>query len=106
MLESIQVAVIGAGLMGHGIAQIFAAKGNEVYLHDVDGEALKDAKSKIENNLKFLAENGIGSVERIAPALGCIRLAPTLAEAVSSADFVRERGPGIQERQRISAMEQ
>jgi 3-hydroxybutyryl-CoA dehydrogenase len=90
MLESIRVAVIGAGLMGHGIAQIFASRGSEVYLHDVDAEVLKEAKSKIEVNLRFLAENGIGSVERIAPALDCIRLSPTLAEAVSGADFLIE----------------
>ena len=90
MPGSEHVAVIGAGLMGHGIAQIFAGNGGEVYLYDVDGEALKRAKNKIEANLKFLAENGIGTGEQIAPALEHVRLAQSLAEAVFGAGFVIE----------------
>jgi len=90
MSDAKRVAVTGAGLMGHGIAQIFAGIGCEVSLYDLDGEVLKSAKSKIEANLKFLAENGIGTGEQIAPILERVRLAPTLAEAVSRVDFVIE----------------
>ena len=41
------IAVIGAGLMGHGIAQIFAASGHGVSLHDPDPKILGAAKDRI-----------------------------------------------------------
>jgi 3-hydroxybutyryl-CoA dehydrogenase len=45
------IAVIGAGTMGHGIAQVAAAAGFRVWLNDVDREALARAVSAIEANL-------------------------------------------------------
>ena len=41
-----RIAVIGAGLMGHGIAQAFAQGGCNVTLHDTDQTILKQAKEK------------------------------------------------------------
>ena len=38
-----RVAVIGAGIMGHGFAQIFAQKGYPVFLYDIDEKILKTA---------------------------------------------------------------
>ena len=35
-----RVAIIGAGIMGHGFAQIFAQKGYPVFLYDIDGVIL------------------------------------------------------------------
>ena len=49
MIETI--AVIGAGTMGHGIAQVAAAAGFRVLLNDVDREALARGVSAIEGNL-------------------------------------------------------
>ena len=43
-----QIAVIGAGLMGHGIAQEFASAGYHVRLHDVIDEQLQTAYTQIE----------------------------------------------------------
>ncbi len=76
--------------MGHGIAQLFAGLDNQVYLYDADSEVLEGAKEKIEANLVFLAKNGLGSREQIAPTLGRIHTAENLAEAVSGAHFVLE----------------
>jgi len=45
------IAVIGAGTMGHGIAQVAAAAGFRVWLNDVDREALARGVSAIEANL-------------------------------------------------------
>ncbi|MBI5606953.1 MAG: NAD(P)-binding domain-containing protein, partial [Deltaproteobacteria bacterium] len=61
MSRSEHVAVIGAGLMGHGIAQIFVSGGNEVFLYDLSPEVLQRTKNKIRSNLKFLSEKGVGS---------------------------------------------
>jgi 3-hydroxybutyryl-CoA dehydrogenase len=90
MSGSDHVAVIGAGLMGHGIAQVFAGRGNEVFLYDVDAEILNTTKNRIEANLKFLAANGMGTAEQIAPTLELVRLARSLADAVSEARLVIE----------------
>src|SRR5215216_643626 len=45
------IAVIGAGTMGHGIAQVAAAAGFRVLLNDVDRESLARGVSSIEANL-------------------------------------------------------
>ncbi len=50
------VAVIGAGTMGHGIAQVFATAGYDVILRDIDEDLLSDAKSRIKNSLSKQAE--------------------------------------------------
>ena len=41
--KSTRIAIVGAGLMGHGIALEFAAAGHDVMLHDVSDEILEKA---------------------------------------------------------------
>lgn len=84
------VAVVGAGLMGVGIAQVFALAGHEVTLQDVNAEALGRAGEAVRANLAFLAERGLGSVAEIEPAVARIRTATGLADAVRSVDVVVE----------------
>ena len=52
------IAVIGAGLMGHGIAQIFAVHGHPVFLMDLDDTLLSNAIESIRANLVLMAQNG------------------------------------------------
>ena len=52
------IAVIGAGLMGHGLAQIFALNGYPVRLMDVEQERLDKAIENIRSNLTLMAERG------------------------------------------------
>ncbi len=52
------IGVIGAGLMGHGIAQVFALKGFGVKLFDNDPRVLASAPERIRNNLRTLLEMG------------------------------------------------
>ena len=52
------IAVIGAGTMGHGIAQVAAAAGFRVLLNDVDRESLARGVSAIERNLAKGIERG------------------------------------------------
>jgi 3-hydroxybutyryl-CoA dehydrogenase len=84
------VAVIGAGLMGHGIAQIFAAKGYDVSLTDIDEDILAKALKSIRTNLTLLAENGIGKAEEVASALGRLRTTLSVEEAAEGASLVIE----------------
>lgn len=85
-----KVAVIGAGLMGHGLATVFAAGGHSVVLHDVSAQALTSAITLIQSAIAMLAEAGfVRTKERNAIAA---RIATTtdLKRAVADADFILE----------------
>lgn len=90
MPNSKHIAVIGAGMMGHGIAQIFASHGHQVSLTDVSDEILLKAIENIRANLILLAQNGIGRGEEIEPTIRRVTITRNLKEAVSSAQFIIE----------------
>jgi len=77
-----RIAVIGAGLMGHGIAQVFALAGHEVSIHDSVAANLDSAKARIRANLRDLGDE-LSAVERVHPAAD-------LADAAREADYVVE----------------
>src|ERR1700704_5023219 len=58
MAEIKQVGVVGAGLMGHGIAQVAAQAGYDVVLREVDDETLAKGIGKIEKQLARAVEKG------------------------------------------------
>ena len=77
-----KIAVIGAGLMGHGIAQVFALAGHEVAITDSVSANLETVNTRIAANLKDLGDDE-RAVERVHPL-------PGIADAVRDADFVVE----------------
>ena len=85
-----QIAVIGAGLMGHGIAQEFASAGYRVRLHDVTNEQLESARTQIEQNLNLLASNAIIQEDDISQTLHRIQTSTELETVAENADFVVE----------------
>lgn len=86
MRKPITVGVVGAGLMGHGIAQVFARAGNKVVLTDANSDALASALARIDRNLR---EEGVDP----EPILRNLSTTASLADAVSKADFVIEAAP-------------
>jgi 3-hydroxybutyryl-CoA dehydrogenase len=58
-----KVGVLGAGLMGHGIAQVAAQSGHEVVLREVDEDKLAKGIAKIEKQLARAVEKGKSSQE-------------------------------------------
>lgn len=83
------IAVIGAGTMGNGIAQVCATSGYKVTMIDVAPEALKKGLATIEKSLAKLAEKGRLTAEQKAAAVAAIATSNEL-EAVGSADLVIE----------------
>lgn len=77
-----KIAVVGAGLMGHGIAQVFALAGHDVTITDSQRPNLDTVKSRIAANLRDLGDDAT-AVERVTPVVA-------LADAVRDADFVVE----------------
>jgi 3-hydroxybutyryl-CoA dehydrogenase len=80
-----RIAVIGAGLMGHGIAQVFARAGHGVRVYDTSAEMLDTLHQRIRRNLIDLGQEP-AAADRISAHAD-------LASAVADAAFVFEAGP-------------
>jgi 3-hydroxybutyryl-CoA dehydrogenase len=85
-----RVAVIGAGTMGHGIAQVAAQAGWEVTLTDARPESLAPARERIRANLDGGVRRGKVQPEAAAAALDRITTVPELSTAVANVDLVVE----------------
>jgi len=85
-----QVAVVGAGLMGHGIAQEFALAGYEVGLHDISDSRLDHALTQIREDLHLSVELGLTDAVRAAEAPPRIHPNTDLPQVVRHADLVIE----------------
>ncbi|QIW22920.1 3-hydroxyacyl-CoA dehydrogenase/enoyl-CoA hydratase family protein [Sulfolobus sp. S-194] len=84
-----KVLVVGAGTMGHGIAELFAMAGYQVYLSDVSKEILDNALNKIKWSLDKLQEKG-QLKESTSSIISRIKTIIGLNESVSDADFAIE----------------
>jgi 3-hydroxyacyl-CoA dehydrogenase len=88
-----QIAVVGAGLMGHGIAQTFAQKGYLVSVYDLNKDILNQAFHNIKSNLYTFVEAGFENEARIGEILSHLTMTTELDHAVVDADFVIEAAP-------------
>jgi 3-hydroxybutyryl-CoA dehydrogenase len=88
-MSKTNIAVIGAGLMGHGIAQVFALAGHEVTITDPSAASLATVKERISANLADLGDDPT-AVERVTPVAA-------LAECVRDADYIVEAAPEVLE---------
>jgi 3-hydroxybutyryl-CoA dehydrogenase len=89
-----QILVIGAGTMGHGIAQVAAQAGDEAAIFDVAPAAVAKALASVKTNLDKGVEKGKVTPEARAAALARVRAAATsLEEAAKTADLVVEAVP-------------
>jgi 3-hydroxybutyryl-CoA dehydrogenase len=85
-----RVLVVGAGVMGHSIAQVFAQAGIEVRLVDVKSEILDRAMDRIRSNLGTLAEFGRVRKDEIDAILSRIRPSAELPATGKEIDFALE----------------
>ncbi|MDQ3068665.1 MAG: 3-hydroxybutyryl-CoA dehydrogenase [Acidobacteriota bacterium] len=83
------VAVIGAGTMGNGIAQVFAQSGFEVLVHDAAPAAIDRARASIDKSLGKFVEKGKLTADERDAAMG--RISPAISlDDLAAADFVVE----------------
>ena len=86
-----EVAVVGAGLMGHALALVFALGGHQVRLTDTNVETLERAPGLMATALATLIEAGEVDTtwdrQRLSHAVRCV---PSLAETVTGAKLVVE----------------
>ncbi len=84
------IAVIGSGTMGNGIAHVFAQYGFSVTLIDISEEALKKATTTIDKNMGRQVEKGLLTEEAKKKALANLTTTTFLKEGVCEADLVVE----------------
>ena len=85
-----RIAVIGAGLMGHGIAQVFAQAGYTVVMRDVKQEILTSALSRMKENLQKLASAGLVQRDDFDATMSRVKTTLDMKEALANADFMFE----------------
>lgn len=88
-----RAAVVGAGILGTGIAQVLAQAGTEVELWDACSEQLARSARRVDENLRLLVTHQALSLAAADQARARIRLAPTLAAATAGVDMVIEAIP-------------
>ncbi len=92
-MEIKKIAVLGAGLMGHGITQVAATAGFEVKMRDIEERFLSSGMEKIKWSLGKFAQKGRISEEDYKKALERIKTTVSLEEATKDVDFVIEAIP-------------
>jgi 3-hydroxybutyryl-CoA dehydrogenase len=88
-----QIAVIGSGTMGRGIAYLSAVAGYDTVVFDVDAGALDAAKASIESTLRKGVEKGKVTGDDAAAAESRLHLVADLEPAVREADLIIEAVP-------------
>jgi 3-hydroxybutyryl-CoA dehydrogenase len=83
-----KVGIIGAGTMGSGIAQVFASKGVQVTLQDLDAQALDRAVKAISSSLDRLIKKEALTAEQKTQALACIATTTEVATLSDSELFI------------------
>ena len=84
------IGVLGAGLMGHGIAQVFASAGYDVNIYDVDSATLRAAKDRIAGNFKVFIELNLAKPEDIERCLDRITLCSSIETLCQGPQFIIE----------------
>ena len=89
-MRIINVAVIGSGIMGHGIAQVAATAGFQVQLNDISEDLLQGAKARIENSLDRGIKKGKICASDKGDILARVTFSTDLPRAAENADLVVE----------------
>ncbi|MDV3123550.1 3-hydroxyacyl-CoA dehydrogenase family protein [Mycobacterium sp. 21AC1] len=92
---TLQIAVIGSGYMGGGIAQIFGLAGARVALADVSAEVAEKNYARLIAESKEFVADGLFPEGATATIEANLWPAASLAEAVADADFIEEAVPEV-----------
>jgi 3-hydroxybutyryl-CoA dehydrogenase len=85
-----KIMVVGAGTMGHSIAQVYAQSGYKVDLIDQEQKILEKSKKRIESNLNLLEEYKRVSADEVPAIMNRISFSTDLKSAANTTDYVVE----------------
>lgn len=88
-----RVVVIGAGTMGHGIAQVAAAAGCDTWLHDVTAASIEAGLARIRSNLATGVEKGKITADQRDATVARLQGETDLRTAAAQADLIVEAAP-------------
>ena len=91
------IAVLGAGIMGHGAAQLFAQAGKNVRIQARRESSLDKARELITNSLKIMVEKEMLTQNEMDQTLALITYTTDLREAIQDTDFILESIPEVLE---------
>ncbi|MFC3038833.1 3-hydroxyacyl-CoA dehydrogenase family protein [Virgibacillus xinjiangensis] len=91
------ITVLGAGIMGHGAAQLFAQAGKNVCIRARRESSLEKAQNLMTNSLEIMVEKEMLSESEMEQTLSRITYTTDLHEALQDTDFVFESIPEILE---------
>lgn len=90
-LEDIKkILIVGAGTMGHGMAQVFAMEGYDVSLYSRTKETLDRAKALLETSLATFVRGGLLTKDKIPGIMARIKMTQSLEEGAKDADIAFE----------------
>lgn len=92
-----QIAVVGSGYMGGGIAQVFALAGREVRIADVSAEHTRRSRQRIIDEAADYAGRGLFPQDAADRVAAHVTAAESIEEAVGEVDFIEEAVPEILE---------
>ena len=85
-----KIAVLGAGTMGPGIAQMFAMGGYPVTMWTRSEQTREKAKDALYKSLQTFVEEGMLDAGKLEETYGRVNFALTVEEAIDGADFIQE----------------
>jgi 3-hydroxybutyryl-CoA dehydrogenase len=91
--DILEIAVLGAGTMGNGIAHVCGLSGRNVHLMDSDSNRLEFGKQTIQKNLERMIKKGVIDTSKRDQTLDHIELHTQLDEAIQSCDLIIEAIP-------------
>ncbi len=95
VLEIKNAAVIGAGIMGHGIAEVLALSGLNVVLNDVSQDFLDRARQNVLSSLSRMKESGKLNEPVMNDALAKLTFSTDIRNSVAKADIIIEAVPEV-----------
>ena len=96
-MEMKNITVLGAGIMGHGAAQLFAQAGYNVRIQARRQTSLDQAREMITNSLKIMVEKEMLAQDKMDQTLSNLSYTTDLHEAIQDSDFILESIPEVLE---------
>lgn len=85
-----KIAVLGAGTMGPGIAQMFAIGGYKVTMWTRSEATREKAKETLYKSLQTFVEENLLPADKLEETYACVSFALTIEDAIRDADFIQE----------------
>jgi 3-hydroxybutyryl-CoA dehydrogenase len=94
-MEIRNVTVLGLGIMGHGIAQVAAQSGFNVFAYDINDEAINKGLAAIHKSLERMTSKGKIDEAEAKNTLARIHASADLGKVIESTDFIMEAIPEV-----------